>query len=139
MANLQQYKSAVESICLWRSLDDKEHKLKAIADVLRYRDEKEVLEQQIKDLKESIISAMCTYRKRKSLLNCLPSSDEAHSTENKAAKVKETEIVKEMETNNSGKSNSTDDECVVVEKETVVDKAISSDDESSASSDYDCD
>ena len=86
-----------------------------------------------------MIPAMCAYRKRKSLLNCLPSSDEAHSTENKAAKVKETEIVQEMETNNPGKSNSTNDECVVVEKEMVVEKAISSDNESSASSDNDCD
>ena len=139
MVNLQQHKSVVESIGLWRSLNDKENELNSIADVLRYHDEKEVLEQQIKDLEESMIPAMRAYRKRKSLLNCLLSSDEAHSTKNKAAKVKETEIVEEMETNNPCKSNSTDDECVVAEKETVVEKAISSDDKSSASSDDDCD
>ena len=45
MANLQQYKSAVESVGLWKSLYDKPNELKAITDVLQYRDEKEVLEQ----------------------------------------------------------------------------------------------
>ena len=50
----------VESIGLWRSLNDKENELKAIVDVLCYRDEEEVFEIQIKYLEDSMIPAMGT-------------------------------------------------------------------------------
>ena len=118
MANLQQYKSAVESIGLWKSLGDKENELKAIVDVLRYCDEKEVPEQQIRDLEDSMIPALSAYRKRKSRLNCLLSSAEQVFTKKKAAKVTVTD------------TNTNDDECVVIEKELPVEKIISSDNES---------
>ena len=67
MTNLQQYKSAAELIGLWKSLGNKENELKAIADVLRYRDEKEVLDQQIKGLEDSMIPALHAYKKEVSV------------------------------------------------------------------------